>query len=374
MDNNKAFFLKYRPIQLKDLVGQERVVKALSKQAEKGQYSHAYLLSGQVGSGKTTIARILASLMTCEHKTDGFVCATCETCRSIHEGQCVDVIEIDAASNRGIGEARLIKDGAYYAPQSLSRKIYIIDECHALTAFAWDALLKIVEEPPAYIVFIFCTTGAGKVPPAILSRCQRYTFGRVPTDKIVPRLGQVAKRENFAFDEAASLEIARMANGSMRDALSMLEAVSVPSGGQVSVAAVREHFGLPEKQVIYELSEMIANRDAVGLMSLVNDLLLAGVECRAIAVEISDILRNALVFEACGKDSKLLEVNNEEKGILQQLANKLGRTGLIQISRNMGRIDQELALNINARWILEAQLLHCISYVSSEVAKTKQSI
>ena len=366
-----AYYQKYRPIQLSDLIGQERTIEAITKQAEQDQFSHAYLLAGHFGAGKTTIARILATLLTCEKRIGASVCGLCDSCKAIHEGQCVDVVELDAATNGGVEDARVLKGDAYYAPQQLKKKVFIIDEAHMLSVAAWNALLKVIEEPPSFVAFIFCTTETAKVPKTILSRCQRYLFTSVVVSALVRRLQQVAKVEKLILSEPAAFDLARMANGSVRDALSMLQSVSLLSGGQVTEKTIRDHFGLPEKQIVYELASIVADRNAAAIIETVSELLLAGVDVRSIVQELSEVFRNAMVVDACGKDSKLIEASESEKEILSQLANKFGRSGLLHVAASLARIDQEIALNINARWTLEAALIRCILYGHNEVAKTK---
>ena len=369
---NNSFDQKYRPIQLSDMIGQERIIKAITKQAEQDKFGHAYLFAGHFGAGKTTSARLLATLMTCENKKNQTrPCTTCPSCIAIHNGQSPDVIEIDAASNRGIDDVREIKKDAYVAPHVLRKKIYILDEAHKLSPDAWNALLKVLEEPPSFVAFIFCTTEAKKVPAPIRSRCRSYLFTPIPATAIASRLLQVAKKENFVLEEAAAQDLGRLSSGSLRNGLIMLEDMSIVTEGKVTMQAIHDHFGVPERRLIYNIINLIGNQDVVGVFETVDNLLIAGADVRTIAMEISEAFRLATLISTCGKNSPLVDITTEEKELLQTFVNKVNRTGLVGIAKSFGKIDREIELNINSRWILEAALLSCITNVGTEAGKVK---
>ncbi|MCK9433911.1 MAG: DNA polymerase III subunit gamma/tau [Candidatus Cloacimonetes bacterium] len=365
----KHFTRKYRPIQLTDVIGQEKVVKALTKQAEKNALSQAFLFAGHWGSGKTTMARIVAKILTCEDVKGAVACGKCRSCTSIHSGYCPDVAEIDAGSTGGIEKARAIKQDAQTAPQELSRKIYILDEAHKLTEAAWNALLKVVEEPPPYVTFIFCTTDHRKVPNTIVSRCRRYQFKGISKTDITKRLKQVSDREQIKTDPTALSYIAEMSQGAMRDAFELLEDVAIVTDNDVTEAQVREYFGVPENRLLYRIAKKVAEGDASGIMMDVDDLIMANSNVRLVATQLAGVFRNAMIFDVCGPDSKLLDIDDSEKEILSFVAKNLKRQGLVKIGQILGRVERDLEANLEERYALEAALISCILIVNNEANK-----
>lgn len=365
---DKHFTRKYRPIQLTDVIGQEKVVKALVKQAEKGVLSQAFLFAGHWGAGKTTMARIVAKILTCEHVNGAVACGKCRSCISIHNGYCPDVAEIDAGSSGGIEKARAIKQDAQTAPQELSRKIYILDEAHKLTEAAWNALLKVVEEPPPYVTFIFCTTDHRKVPNTIVSRCRRYQFRCISKPDIMKRLKQVSDRENITTDLNALSYIAEMAQGAMRDAFELLEDVACVTDNKVVEEQVREYFGVPESRLLYRIAKKVAEGDASGVLMDVDDLIMAHSNIRLVTSQLANVFRNAMVFDVCGPDSKLLEIDDSEKEVLSFIAKNLKRQGLVKIGQILGRVERDLEANLEERYALEAALISCILILSNEAS------
>lgn len=369
MATGTEFYRRYRPIQLNDLVGQELTVESLQKAARKESFNHAYLLSGQFGSGKTSIARVLASLLTCPSRkpnTDK-ACGKCKSCKAIHEGNCLDVMEVDGASTRGVDNIRDLKKTAYYSPQELARKVYIIDECHALTADATKALLKILEEPPSYVVFILCTTDPDKVPGPILSRCQRYNFTKIPTNLMADRLLKVSIREGIQLEPDASQAIAKMAKGSMRDALGYLEQISVFSEGKISSAEISKYFGLPERWMVYKIIDMIADINISGMLHQIDSLIAASIKPKAILSELSDVFRNVNIVHWCGDNTDLLDTaTNEERQEIVRLAKKLRKTAMGKIANSFSHVDRQISHNINPRLVLEAALINCILTVNTD--------
>lgn len=366
-----SLYTKHRPAQISDIVGQENVVKAIKKQAINDTFSHAYLLCGQFGGGKTSVARIIAKLMTCPNKKGDVVCGKCKACLSINNGYCVDVYEIDAASKRGIDDARKIRDTANYAPQELKKKIYIFDETHMLTTEAWNALLKIVEEPPEFAAFIFCTTDHRKVPNTIMSRCQRFSFSQIPVNTIKNRLQAIAKIENIKIDEDMALAIAKLSKGSLRDAINYLEQLSVVKDNNISGNDVLEYLGIPEEKLSYEIVGLMIAQDAASLLAKVDDLLKAGIEAKTVLYEITDVLRNVFICKTCGKDSKLLNVLDGEKKTLNEFAEKIGINNLTKIAGALYRIEKDITLNINERWVLEAALINCLMFAKNDATQKK---
>ena len=369
--NSIPLYTKYRPAQITDIVGQKRIVSAIKKQAEKNKFCHAYLFAGQFGSGKTSIARIVSSLMTCEHKEGHLVCGKCKSDIAILDGYCVDVYEIDAASKRGIDDARKIRETATYAPQELKKKIYIIDECHMLTPEAWNALLKIVEEPPSYVTFIFCTTNHRKVPSTITSRCQSFIFNQISTQDMFEHLKKIAQKEKIDIVDNVLTNIAKISHGSMRDAINHLEQIAMAKDNKVGEKEANEYFGIPDETITYEIVNLMASQDASGLLEKVNTLLQSGIDAKTILNDISHILRNIFICKICGKNSKLLDVLDVERLAIAKIAEGVSRNGLIKTASSFSRIEKEINVNINERWILEAALINCLTLLKNEVPKTK---
>jgi len=367
----ESYYQKYRPIQLTDVVGQDAIVSAITKAAEKEIFNHAYLFAGSFGSGKTTMARILATLLTCIAKKPhtAKVCGKCRSCVGIHHGFCSDVMELDGASNRGIDDIRDLKKTAHYAPQELPRKVYIIDECHKLTPDACSSMLKIVEEPPPYVVFILCTTDARKILPTITSRCQRYNFTKIATPAMAERIAKVAAREEVEIDVEAARMICRMSHGSLRDALSFLEQIAMANDKKVTTVAASGYFGSPEQRITHEIVNLIADKNESGLLYKVNEISAAGVDSKTILVEVSKALRDILLVRSCGPDTNLVDLDVDERKAVAALSEKLTTRSIVRMTNVFSKIDKEIAVNINERLILEAALINCI-FIANDETKT----
>ena len=367
-------YQQFRPIQLCDVVGQENVVKSLTNSAKRDCFNHAYLMAGAYGSGKTSFARVLASLMVCPNRKPGseYACGKCKYCIGIHNGHCVDVMEMDGGDQTGVDEARELKKNASFSPQELTKKVYIIDECHKLSQAANSALLKVLEEPPPYVHFIFCTTDADKVMPTIISRCQRYVLTKIPSELIAGRLDLVAEKESIVLEPGVSRYIARLSDGSLRDALGNLEQAAIFSDGNVTLEAASKFFGLPERRVAHELVQMIATNNVSGMLLKINDLLMSSVHPKEILLEVSNVLRNVFIVKHCGKDGRLMDVNESEAEAIEKLSAGLSQTVLQQMAASLSNVEKRLALHINERWIVEAALVHCASIVNSEAQKSSK--
>jgi DNA polymerase-3 subunit gamma/tau len=299
---------KYRPQTFHDVVGQDTVVQTLIRALSTGRIAHAFLFTGSRGVGKTTLARILARCLTCEQGPTSKPCGVCRMCTSIQQGQAVDVVEIDGASNNGVEQVRDLQEMARFLPQMARFKIFIIDEVHMLSSGAFNALLKTLEEPPPHLKFIFATTEAHKIPVTILSRCQRYDFRRIPTATIVGRLNDVLAQEKLAIDKAGLDVIARAAEGGMRDALSLTDqvlsfagAVSVEEGGAaVSAAAVEDALGLIDRRTIAAAVDAVVAGDARGALTVVESAFLRGFDLKQLLSLIAEELRHISVAQATG--------------------------------------------------------------------------
>jgi DNA polymerase-3 subunit gamma/tau len=297
-------YRKYRPQLFADLVGQEAISQTLGNAIQLNKVAHAYLFCGPRGTGKTSTARIFAKSLNCEHGPTVSPCLQCASCTGIAQGNALDVIEFDAASNNGVGDARELIENCQYSSMSGRFKVYIIDEVHMLTSQAFNALLKTLEEPPANVIFIFATTEAHKVLPTIISRCQRFDFNRITTDNIVERLRYIAKQESIAIDEEALLMIGRHARGGLRDAVGLLDQVSVLSRAQADKVISRQDvalfIGTLEEDLLLRLSGAIAERRAADLLNELNALLNRGIEPIQLLKDLTFHFRNLLLVQAAG--------------------------------------------------------------------------
>ena len=297
MANYQALYRKYRPQSFDDVVGQMAITQTLKTQLMGDHLSHAYLFTGSRGTGKTTCAKILAKAVNCLNPQDGNPCNCCEACRSIDAGSCMDVLEIDAASNNGVDNVRDLRDDAIYSPSQVKKRVYIIDEVHMLSISAFNALLKIIEEPPEHLMFILATTELHKVPATILSRCQRFSFRRISQDDIASRLQFVAYQENIDLDDSAARVLARLADGALRDGLSLLDQCASATVGELTAERVYACLGIAGEQKCGELMGYIARRDTRNALELFNRLYADGKDIAAILDELACLTRDLLVMK-----------------------------------------------------------------------------
>ena len=268
----QALYRKYRPQTFDDVVGQGAVTQTLKTQILTGKLSHAYLFTGSRGTGKTSCAKILAKAVNCLNPQDGNPCNCCEACKAIDAGTCMDVLEIDAASNNGVDNVRDLRDDAAYSPSQVRKRVYIVDEVHMLSISAFNALLKIIEEPPEHLLFILATTELHKVPATILSRCQRFAFKRISQGDIAARLQYVAYQENIDLDDSAARILARLADGGMRDGLSLLDQCASATTGELNAQAVYDCLGIAGIQECGSMMAAIADQDSKTALSILNRL------------------------------------------------------------------------------------------------------
>ena len=297
MSTYQALYRKYRPQTFDDVVGQMAVTQTLKTQLLSGHLSHAYLFTGSRGTGKTSCAKILAKAVNCLDPQNGNPCNRCEACRAIDSGSCMDVLEIDAASNNGVDNVRDLRDDAVYTPSQVKMRVYIIDEVHMLSISAFNALLKIIEEPPEHLLFILATTELHKVPATILSRCQRFSFRRITQEDIAARLQYVAYQENIDLDDSAAKVLARLADGGMRDGLSLLDQCASATVGELSAQRVYECLGIAGEQVCGTLLRYVAEHNTKKALELFNRLYADGKDIGALLDELACLCRDLLVMK-----------------------------------------------------------------------------
>ena len=356
MSAYQALYRKYRPQTFDDVLGQMAVTQTMKTQLASGRMGHAYLFTGSRGTGKTTCARILAKAVNCLHPQNGNPCNVCEACRSIDEGSCMDVLEIDAASNNGVDNVRDLRDDAVYTPSQVKMRVYIIDEVHMLSISAFNALLKIIEEPPEHLLFILATTELHKVPATILSRCQRFSFRRISQEDIAARLQYVAYQENIDMDDSAARVLARLADGAMRDGLSLLDQCASATTGELTAERVYQCLGIAGEQKCGELMGYIAAHDTKHALELFNRLYAEGKDLSAMLDELACLTRDLLVMKTADKaaitmlsgvasDQEILELTKTlSSGELVRMMNLL-QTTLQGFTRSASRrMDAELCL------------------------------
>ena len=290
----QVLYRKYRPKVFSDVVGQSHITSTLSNEVKTGKLSHAYLFTGSRGTGKTTCAKILAKAVNCLHPVNGNPCGECEICKGIESGAILDVVEIDAASNNGVDNIRDIRDESAFAPASCKYRVYIIDEVHMLSIGAFNALLKTLEEPPAHVKFILATTEVHKIPATILSRCQRFDFKRVDSESMVSRMQFIADEEGFTLDEEAALLIAKIADGGMRDALSVLDQC-VSREKHITTETVCSVAGLTGRQHLFDLADAVKKEDAAACLSIINELHNGCFDMERLCSELINHFRNLMI-------------------------------------------------------------------------------
>ena len=317
----QALYRKWRPQTFDQVVGQQHITETLKNQVRTGRLSHAYLFIGTRGTGKTTCARILAKAVNCEHPVDGNPCGVCPACRGISDGSVLDVVELDAASNNGVDNVRALREEAVFTPASVRKRVYIIDEVHMLSASAFNALLKILEEPPEHLMFILATTELQKVPATILSRCQRHSFRRIDTPDIAEYLEYIAKQENFKLSHEAAELIARLADGGVRDALSLLDQCSASE--TIDLEAVYNAMGLAGNRRTAQLMSGILDHDTDKTLRDFNSMWMDGKDPATLLTELSGLLRDTLMTHVAPKGARSLISGGYDDTTLGELSGRM---------------------------------------------------
>ena len=356
-----ALYRKFRPSEFGEVRGQDHIVTTLKNQIKADRIGHAYLFCGTRGTGKTTVAKIFAKAVNCEHPVDGNPCGTCAACRSIAAGASMNVIEIDAASNNGVDNIREIREEVAFSPTEGKYKVYIIDEVHMLSIGAFNALLKTLEEPPSYVIFILATTEVHKIPVTILSRCQRYDFRRITADVITDRLRELTEKEGVQTEEKALRYIARAADGSMRDALSLLDqCIAFYLGQELTYDHVLDVLGAVDTEVYSRLLRLTLARDLPGVMGQIEELVVQGRELSQFVTDFTWYLRNLLLLKTTDRPEEaeeVLDVSTENLRRLQEEAHMLETDTLMRYIRIFSELGGQIRYASQKRVLVEVAFI-----------------
>ena len=345
----QALYRRYRPARFDDFVGQEAVIKTLRSQVMSGRIAHAYLFCGTRGTGKTSTAKVFARAVNCEHPQNGDPCGECAACKSLSAESSLDILEIDAASNNGVDEIRDLREKVKYPPQSGRYRVYIIDEVHMLSTGAFNALLKTLEEPPSYVVFILATTEPQKLPATILSRCQRFDFHRIAVGQIIERLQVAVEKEGLAAEDAALARIARAAEGGMRDAWSIMDmclGYAQEDGEGLTEALVLQVLGAADRTFLFDFADKLIGSDAVGALEMIDRMMRMGREVQVFVRDVSAHLRALMLADVCGEAhaADLLDTTQEDALSYVQQARRTSHTRLMRM------LDLFLASETDMKW------------------------
>lgn len=353
-----ALYRKFRPQQFEDVKGQEHIVTTLQNQMKADRIGHAYLFCGTRGTGKTTVAKIFAKAVNCEHPVNGSPCGECPVCQGISAGTSMNVIEIDAASNNGVDNIRQIREEVAYRPTEGRYKVYIIDEVHMLSAGAFNALLKTLEEPPAYVIFILATTEAHKIPITILSRCQRYDFHRISIDTIAGRLAELMKEEQVEVEERALRYVAKAGDGSMRDALSLLDqCIAFHLGEMLTYENVLEVLGAVDTEVFSRLLRQVLDRDITGAVRTVDELIDEGREMGQMVNDFTWYMRNLLLIQSADDMEEVLDISKDNLAALKEEAQMISQETLIRYIHIFSELGNQMKFATQKRILLEIAIV-----------------
>ena len=377
----QALYRKWRPKTFSDVVGQEHVTETLQRQVAEGRLSHAYLFTGTRGTGKTTCAKILAKAVNCEHPENGNPCNKCQSCLGIESGGFLDVMELDAASNNGVDHVRALRDEAIYSPAQVKKRVYIIDEVHMLSIAAFNALLKILEEPPEHLMFILATTELHKVPATILSRCQRFAFRRILPREIVGRLNYIAEQEGIDLRPDGAELLAHIADGALRDALSLLDQCAA-AGGTIDSAAVLDALGLAGNLQTAQLMDCVLQRDTKAALLLLHRLYGSGKDVGAVLGELSALARDLLISKTAPEGGAALLTGGYDSQTMDGLLRQADSARLIAICTTLQRTAADMNVSVNRRTDAELCLLKLcdetlsgdLSAINARLARLEQQM
>ena len=353
-----ALYRKFRPDNFKDVKGQDHIVTTLKNQIQADRIGHAYLFCGTRGTGKTSIAKLFAKTVNCENPIDGSPCGECASCKSIAAGASMNVIEIDAASNNGVDNIREIVDEVSYSPAEGKYKVYIIDEVHMLSIGAFNALLKTLEEPPSYVIFILATTEVHKIPITILSRCQRYDFKRISIETITARMQELMDAEGVQVEEKALRYVAKTADGSMRDALSLLDqCIAFNFGKELTYDKVLDVLGAVDTEVFSRLYRQVLERNVLGCINLLEEMIMQGRELTQFVSDFSWYLRNLLLVKTSDNMEDVIDVSSENLARLKEEAGETDMETIIRYIRVFSELASKMKYAVQKRILLEVALI-----------------
>lgn len=353
-----ALYRKWRPTEFEDVKGQEHIVTALTNQIKADRIGHAYLFCGTRGTGKTTVAKLFAKAVNCEHPVDGSPCNECASCRAINQQTAMNVVEIDAASNNGVDNIRDIRDEVQYSPTEGKYKVYIIDEVHMLSIGAFNALLKTLEEPPSYVIFILATTEVHKIPITILSRCQRYDFRRISIDTIEDRLQKLMEKEGIQAEEKALRYVAKAADGSLRDALSLLDqCIAFYLGQAITYEKVLEVLGAADSEVFGRMLQAVVSENVQGVLKIIEEMVIKGRELTQFVIDFVWYLRNMLLLKNTEGEEVSLDLSAENLKLLKEAAQQLDNTTLMRYIRILSDLANQLRYATQKRVLTEVTMI-----------------
>ena len=354
---HKALYRVYRPKNFSDVIGQEHIVRTLKNQIENNNVGHAYLFCGTRGTGKTSTAKIFSRAVNCTNLHNDEPCNECENCREILEDKTMDVVEIDAASNNSVDDIRELRENVKYSPAKAKYKVYIIDEVHMLSQGAFNALLKTLEEPPSYVIFILATTEPHKIPATILSRCQRFYFKRVTVKDISSRMRYICEKEGIEADEKALNLIARNSQGALRDALSILDQCISFEGNKISYNDVIELLGSVNIEQLFDLAESVIKEDTRKSLQILNDFIIWGKDVRNLVNDLIDHFRNLMVCKISNDLDEIISLPEETIDLLKQQAETIDTNNLIRILNILSEAQDGMKISSNPRVLMEVTMM-----------------
>ena len=369
-----ALYRKYRSQSFDEIVGQKHIITSLTNQIKNNQVGHAYLFTGTRGTGKTSIAKIFAKAINCPHSHNGNPCNKCEICESITSGSNVDILEIDAASNNRVDEIRELREKVKYPPVTCKYKVYIIDEVHMLTDSAFNALLKTLEEPPAYVVFILATTEVQKLPATILSRCLRFDFKLLTDEELEKHLKYVFEDSGIKYEKEALTLLAKLGNGSVRDTLSIADMCVAYSNKNVTYSSVIEAVGMTDRQTLKIISECLLAGDQGRLLSAINEVACAGKNLTQLAKDLVGYIRDILIVKTCKDYKDILKLSSDNISDLEALSKIATSEKLIEILTKLSSLDNDFRYSTSPRNLLEITLVSLCNFEMTELNDLKMQV
>lgn len=369
-----ALYRKYRSQTFDEIIGQKHIITSLTNQIKNGQVGHAYLFTGTRGTGKTSIAKIFAKAINCPHSVNGNPCNECEVCKSITNGTNVDILEIDAASNNRVDEIRELREKVKYPPVNCKYKVYIIDEVHMLTDSAFNALLKTLEEPPQYVVFILATTEVQKLPATILSRCLRFDFKLLSEEELENHLKYVFDDSKIKYEKEALSLLARLGAGSVRDTLSIADMCVAYSNKNVTYSSVIEAVGMTDRETLKEITKCVLKGEQGELLSTINRIANLGKNLTQVAKDLVSFVRDVLIVKTCKDYKDILKLSNDQILELEELSKLSTNEKLIEILNKLSSLDNDFRYSSNPRNLLEITLVTLCGFEMTELNELKTQV